>query len=116
MQWAGAGADLIIGKPPRVLQGVERIDDTWVVYSTGNLAFPPANSEDTTQTALFWFTTTDDGAELGAAPLRVVAGRPTIASDANRATILGTLNDRSIDVVFDSAGMATVAGGDSACR
>ncbi|MDF1594756.1 MAG: CapA family protein [Acidimicrobiia bacterium] len=116
VQWAGAGADLIIGSHPHVLQGVERIAETWVVYSTGNLAFPSAYSEDTTQTALFWFTTTDDGTELHATPVRIVEGRPKIASDADRATILGTLNGRSINVVFDSAGRATVAGGDSVCR
>ncbi len=116
VRWAGAGADLIIGSHPHVLQGVERIDDTWVIYSTGNLAFPSAYSEDTTQTALFWFTITDDDSELHATPVRIVEGRPTMASDADRATILGTLNGRSIDVIFDSAGMATVAGGDSACR
>ena len=32
--WVAAGADLIIGSHPHVLQGIERIDESWVVYST----------------------------------------------------------------------------------
>ncbi|HVZ81588.1 MAG TPA: CapA family protein [bacterium] len=36
---AGAGADLVIGSHPHVLQGVERIDKTLVAYSLGNFLF-----------------------------------------------------------------------------
>ena len=39
--FAEAGADLIIGHHPHVLQGYERIKNTWVFYSLGNFAFAP---------------------------------------------------------------------------
>ncbi len=36
---AGAGADLILGHHPHVIQGVEQLDGTHVVYSMGNFIF-----------------------------------------------------------------------------
>jgi poly-gamma-glutamate capsule biosynthesis protein CapA/YwtB (metallophosphatase superfamily) len=36
---AAAGADLVIGHGPHVLQPVERVDGAWVAYSLGNFLF-----------------------------------------------------------------------------
>jgi poly-gamma-glutamate capsule biosynthesis protein CapA/YwtB (metallophosphatase superfamily) len=36
---AAAGADLVIGHGPHVLQAVERVDGAWVAYSLGNFLF-----------------------------------------------------------------------------
>lgn len=35
----GAGADMILGHHPHVIQGVERIQQSWVTYSMGNFIF-----------------------------------------------------------------------------
>jgi len=113
--WAEAGADLVVGSHPHVLQGVERIGDTWVIYSTGNLVFPSARSDDATQTALFEATVDEDELRLAVRPLRIVGGRPTRASDADREIILETLNSRSWSASFDSDGRAMTGVGDSVC-
>ena len=113
--WADAGADLVVGSHPHVLQGVELIGDTWVIYSTGNLAFPSARSDDGTQTALFEVTVDEDELRLAVRPLRIIGGRPTRASDADREIILETLNSRSWSASFDSDGRAMAGVGDSAC-
>lgn len=64
---AEAGADLVIGGHPHVLQGLEQRSDTLVAYSLGNLVFDMDFREDTMEGALlelaFW-----DG-ELKAADL-----------------------------------------------
>ena len=40
-EFIAAGADLIVGHHPHVLQGYEKIDNSWVFYSLGNFAFAP---------------------------------------------------------------------------
>jgi poly-gamma-glutamate synthesis protein (capsule biosynthesis protein) len=47
-----AGADLVIGHHPHVLQGIERYKSGVIVYSLGNFVFG-GNSRDTYDTALF---------------------------------------------------------------
>jgi poly-gamma-glutamate synthesis protein (capsule biosynthesis protein) len=47
-----AGADVIIGHHPHVLQGIERYKSGVIVYSLGNFLFG-GNSRDTYDTALF---------------------------------------------------------------
>ena len=113
--WAAAGADLVVGSHPHVLQGVEQIGDTWVIYSTGNLAFPSANSDDATKTVLFEATIQNGEIRVGVEPLRIVAGAPTLASDEDRAAILDTLNSRSLGVSFDSEGGAVTGSPVSVC-
>ncbi len=45
--WIAAGADLIIGAHPHVVQSVEIVDDVPVVYSLGNFLFDQDFSQDT---------------------------------------------------------------------
>jgi poly-gamma-glutamate synthesis protein (capsule biosynthesis protein) len=113
--WASAGADLVVGSHPHVLQGVEQIGDSWVIYSTGNLAFPSANSDDATKSVLFEATIHDGEIRVAVEPLRIVAGAPTPASAEDRAAILDTLNSRSLGVSFDSDGGAVTGEPGSVC-
>ena len=39
-KWIDAGADLIIGHHPHVIQGKENYKDKWIYYSLGNYIFP----------------------------------------------------------------------------
>lgn len=113
--WAEAGADLIVGSHPHVLQGIEQIGDTWVMYSTGNFAFPSAYSDDTTRSVLFEATIVGDEISLLARPVKIVDGRPTLAGGADIGSILETLNEASWSASFDHEGLAGSAGGDSTC-
>lgn len=48
-----AGADLVIGGHPHVMQGIEQYKGKWVVYSTGNFIFTKSNDPKTWETAIF---------------------------------------------------------------
>lgn len=48
-----AGADLVIGGHPHVLQGIEPYKGKWIAYSTGNLIFTRSTAPATWETAVF---------------------------------------------------------------
>ena len=102
--WVEAGADLVVGSPPHVLQGVERLDDASVLYSTGNFAFPSAR-EESSYTATFRFDVSERDVGLVATPVRIVDGRPVVAEDS-RAGILEDLTARSFGQAFGADGVA----------
>lgn len=47
-----AGADLVIGHHPHVLQPLEQYKDGWIIYSLGNFLFDQTFSEETMQAAI----------------------------------------------------------------
>lgn len=76
---ASAGADLVIGHHPHVLQSVERIGDTLVAYSLGNFVFDQGWSR-TRETALLRYDLGEDGmARVSFVPLVVREGAPRVA-------------------------------------
>lgn len=101
--WVQAGADLVIGSHPHVLQGIERIDDAWVVYATGNLAFPSANGP-STRSAFFEFDVSDDGVEMYVTPIEIADGRPRQMSESSSAAMLADLGSWSFGWAFPSGG------------
>ena len=74
--WIAAGADLIIGSHPHVLQGVEQIDGVWVVHSTGNFAFPSARQA-SARSAFFRVDVAENNVDLEVVPVQIVDGRLT---------------------------------------
>ena len=111
--WIEAGADMVVGSHPHVLQGVQRIDDAWVLYSTGNFAFPSAR-EASSYTAVFRFDVTESGTTLTATPVRIVDGRPVVA-EASQQGILDDLTTRSFGIAFDPDGLASPTSQPGAC-
>jgi poly-gamma-glutamate synthesis protein (capsule biosynthesis protein) len=111
--WVEAGAHLVVGSHPHVLQGVERIDGAWVLYSTGNFAFPSAR-EESSYSAVFRFEVAEEATGLSAVPVRIVDGRPVVAEDSGP-LILDDLTERSFGVAFDDAGRATKTDRPGAC-
>jgi poly-gamma-glutamate synthesis protein (capsule biosynthesis protein) len=112
--WVAAGADLVVGSHPHVLQGVEQMGDAWVVYSTGNFAFPSARglSDDS---AVFEVTFDETGTRLVAQPVHIVNGRPHPASETQAPDILELLSDHSFGFVFDEKGMAIPSSNPGLC-
>ncbi len=102
--WVAAGADLVVGSHPHVLQGVERIGDAWVVYSTGNFAFPSARGP-SARSAFFTFEVGgDESGELTVTPIAISAGRPQpMEGDAAR-DLLSDLSRWSSGWSFDASG------------
>lgn len=103
-RWARAGASLVVGSHPHVLQGVERLHGAWVLYSTGNFAFPMAHGA-SAQTAFFEARFDGERRALRARPAVIDDdGRPSPASEAVRREVLATLSRRSHALRFNDAG------------
>lgn len=73
---AAAGADLILGAHPHVLQPVERIGKTVVAYSMGNFVFDSTRTAER-KAAIFSFSVTKSGVESWKLiPCRIENARP----------------------------------------
>lgn len=90
-QLAGAGATLVVGSGPHVLQGHERVGRALVLYSLGNLLldqpYPNARIG-----AVVRVTLDPDGPRACAVPTRYRAGRVTVARGWEREQALARLN------------------------
>jgi len=98
-----------------VLQGVEQIGDAWIVYSTGNFAFPSARGR-SADSAVFEFTVDEGGTRLIVHPIHIVAGRPHPASDTQAFEILSLLSEHSLGVAFDQDGVAVASDSPGSCE
>ncbi len=112
--WAQFGADLIIGGHPHVLQGVEQVEGSWLVNSTGNFAFPSARGP-SSYSAIYEFTVTQADVTLKVKPVRIVAGRPKPANESDSAKILADLDQWSFGYDFDADGAAVLSDEPSVC-
>ena len=76
-----AGADLVAGHHPHIVQGIEAYDDSYILYSLGNLVFGGNTDPDDRDTYLarVTFTVEEDGSvsdtELEILPVRLTALR-----------------------------------------
>jgi gamma-polyglutamate biosynthesis protein CapA len=77
---ANAGADIVVGHHPHVLQRVERIGNTLVLYSLGNFVFDQGWSR-TRESTVVRYELGDDGmARVGFVPVEVREGAPRLLS------------------------------------
>jgi len=95
-----AGADLIVGSHPHLVQDIELADGVPVVYSLGNFIFDQYNVEGWNQLALDVMT---DGKTLSLRLLPTYGrgGRPTPVSDATAAAIFKSIAERSDPQIAD---------------
>jgi poly-gamma-glutamate synthesis protein (capsule biosynthesis protein) len=103
-----AGADLVIGSHPHVLQGLEKYKGKWIAYSTGNFIFSKSLTEATWDTAVFQASCTKDGAcGMKLIPCRAELGQPIPLSGEKAANILKKVESMSSpNVSIDSTGRA----------
>ena len=84
-----AGADIIIGHHPHVLQGIERYKSGVIVYSLGNFVFG-GNSRDTYDTVLFEVRLVDkDNASYRLIPIRIERWQARELKGAESDSVLG---------------------------
>lgn len=76
-QFIDAGADLVIGSHPHVLQGIEYYKDKPIVYSLGNFVF----GSSIPRTMLLQAVLGEQGVELEMIPCRSAAGYTTAVTD-----------------------------------
>ncbi|OXM16915.1 CapA family protein [Paenibacillus herberti] len=72
-----AGADLIIGSHPHVLQGFELYKGKWIAYSLGNFIFTSNSNSNTSESGVLDAVCTKDGrCGLKFRPMKIVQSRP----------------------------------------
>ena len=89
-----AGADLIIGHHPHVLQGVERYKRGVIVYSLGNFIFG-GNARHTYDTALFEAAFSRDSVSYRFIPIGVRQWQASTLSGQDSASVVEILRKRS---------------------
>lgn len=86
--WIDAGADLVIGSHPHVIQDGEIYKGKPIIYSLGNLLFDQNWSVETQQGMLVGGAFTDDGLELFGLPVISKNFKPELARGALKARLL----------------------------
>lgn len=107
-RFEAAGADLIVGHHPHVVQNVDMINDTPVFYSLGNYIFDQYDAMDT-QTGLLLHLDFDDSVRISLLPVTSVGtlSQPNPMSKKNHAQFLQNLAKSSAPGIQEevSAGM-----------
>ncbi|MEC0180836.1 CapA family protein [Paenibacillus peoriae] len=100
-----AGADLVIGGHPHVLQGMEQYKGKWIAYSTGNFIFSKSTVPATWDTAIFQATCTRHGAcDMKLIPCRAELGQPIPLKGAEASQILqrvAALSPKNVSIGTD---------------
>ncbi len=101
------GANLVVGHHPHVLQGIEKYDGAYIVYSLGNFCFGGNNTPSDMDSMIFrqTFTVTKDGVldddRIEIIPCSISSEayynnyQPTPAADSEAERILGRINEYS---------------------
>ncbi|MED1916038.1 CapA family protein [Bacillus thuringiensis] len=100
-----AGADLIVGGHPHVLQGFERYNDKWIAYSLGNFIFTRSNEPKTWETMVLQANCTKSGdCELTMLPFHAELGQAVPMNASNGAALLKRIESISESVDIQSDG------------
>ncbi|MDO7906033.1 CapA family protein [Paenibacillus sp. JX-17] len=92
-----AGADLVIGGHPHVLQGMEKYKGKWIAYSTGNFIFTKSSNAATWNTAVFQASCRADGqCGMKLIPFRTELGQPVPVQGQEAQAILNQIQNLSI--------------------
>lgn len=100
-QYIDAGADLVVGSHPHVLQGIEYYKDKPIIYSLGNFMFYNAVN----QTAVLKVTIKEDEVEVQLLPCKAEnACTYKIEDQVSRSEFYQYMEDISFEVNFDDNG------------
>lgn len=102
-QLLDAGADIVVGGHPHVLQGMEYVDGKPIVYSLGDFWF----NKETKYTGLLQLRISQDGLEeMSFVPCLQTEFRVEYLDEtAEQEELFGFLEDLSIDIAIDSDGV-----------
>ncbi|MDU4697822.1 MAG: CapA family protein [Paenibacillus sp.] len=105
-----AGADLVIGSHPHVMQGLEQYKGKWIAYSTGNFIFTKSKDPKTWETAVFAASCTRDGdCELKLIPYRTELGQPVPMNAEDGSKLLKEIQSFSPGVRISEEGDVSAA-------
>lgn len=104
-QYIDAGADLVIGSHPHVLQGFEMYKGKWIAYSLGNFIFTSYPKETAGETGVLDALCTKSGdCELTFHPMFTVNAQPTPLEGDAAKTLLDRLSSISFGVRLEADG------------
>ncbi|MGW7160570.1 CapA family protein [Paenibacillus taichungensis] len=108
-EFVDAGADLVIGGHPHVLQGVEYYKGKWIAYSTGNFIFSKSTTEETWKTAVFQASCSKDAkCSMKVIPYEAGLGQAIPMVDQANKLLLEQMTQLSPGIRFDANGFASV--------
>lgn len=100
-----AGADLVVGGHPHVMQGLEQYKGKWIAYSTGNFIFTKSKDPKTWETAVFAASCTRAGeCELKLIPYLTELGQPVPMSPEDGSRLLKEIESFSPGVRISEDG------------
>lgn len=95
-----AGADLVMGGHPHVLQGIEPYKGKWIAYSTGNFIFTRSTLPATWETAVFQAECSKEGqCSLKLSPMDAELGQPVPMNEADGQLLLHKVESLSSGLV-----------------
>uniref|UniRef100_UPI00403F4200 CapA family protein n=1 Tax=unclassified Paenibacillus TaxID=185978 RepID=UPI00403F4200 len=107
-EFVDAGADLVIGGHPHVLQGLEYYKGKWIAYSTGNFIFSRSTTEETWKTAVFQARCTPDAAcSMKVIPYEAALGQAIPMIDEANKLLLQQMAKLSPGIRYDGNGVAS---------
>ncbi|WP_306431045.1 CapA family protein [Paenibacillus sp. XY044] len=106
-----AGADLIIGAHPHVLQGLEQYKGKWIAYSTGNFIFTKSTVPATWKTAVFQASCRPNGGcDMKLIPYKTELGQPVPMTAEEGKKLMQEMQQLSIGGVRVSGDGTVTAG------
>ncbi|QDX91251.1 CapA family protein [Brevibacillus laterosporus] len=103
-----AGADLIVGGHPHVLQGFEQLNGKWIAYSMGNFIFTRATQPKTWETMVLQATLTKEGVkELKMVPYHAELGQAVPMNEQNSLDLIKRIESISSGVKIAEDGTIT---------
>jgi poly-gamma-glutamate capsule biosynthesis protein CapA/YwtB (metallophosphatase superfamily) len=100
-----AGADLVIGSHPHVLQGFEAYKGKWIAYSLGNFVFSTTASSKTSETGVLGAECNKDGAcSLKFQPMFATNSQPAPMEATAATALLARLSALSIGASVEEDG------------
>ncbi|WKL05149.1 CapA family protein [Paenibacillus amylolyticus] len=107
-EFVDAGADLVIGGHPHVLQGLEYYKGKWIAYSTGNFIFSRSTTEETWKTAVFQARCSQDAAcSMKVIPYEAGLGQAIPMIDEANKLLLAQMAKLSPGIRYDGNGVAS---------
>ncbi|MDP3734845.1 MAG: AmmeMemoRadiSam system protein B [bacterium] len=91
--WIDAGADLVVGSHPHVIQDVAVYKNKPIVYSLGNLIFDQEFSEDTQEGLLLFGAFREGGLSIFPLPVQQKRYRPAFMRGERKKEILAEIDD-----------------------
>lgn len=109
-RYIDAGADLVVGGHPHVLQGFERYNGKWIAYSLGNFVFSTNSNERTWETIILEASCSSDGdCDLNAVPILTKFAHPVPMAQQEGNALLQRLSSLSIGAKVHSNGKVEAA-------